>query len=35
MAHVEMHEEVSLQNPTLIEGLLGMGLVGKIAKLTT
>lgn len=31
MGHVEIHEEVDLQNPTLIEGLMGVGLVGKIA----
>lgn len=31
MGHVEIREEVSLERPTLIEGLLGVGLVGKIA----
>ncbi|MFB6082870.1 MAG: proteasome assembly chaperone family protein [Halorientalis sp.] len=31
MAHVEVHDDRSLESPVLIEGLPGVGLVGKIA----
>jgi len=31
MAHVEVHREVDLDAPTLVEGLPGVGLVGKLA----
>lgn len=31
MAHVQIHEDVQLDDPMLIEGLPGIGLVGKIA----
>jgi uncharacterized protein len=31
MAHVKTHMDVSLENPVLVEGLPGVGLVGKIA----
>jgi uncharacterized protein len=31
MAHVDVHREVALDEPTLVEGLPGVGLVGKIA----
>jgi len=31
MAHVEVHEEVPLDEPILVDGLPGVGLVGKIA----
>jgi len=31
MAHVQVHEEVPLDDPMLVDGLPGLGLVGKIA----
>lgn len=31
MAHVEVHDDRSLESPVLVEGLPGVGLVGKIA----
>jgi len=31
MAHVDVHRDVALAEPTLVEGLPGVGLVGKIA----
>lgn len=31
MAHVEIHADVELDEPTLVEGMPGVGLVGKIA----